>query len=86
MFSSKKANGKKIMEAHVSEAFDNTKVLSISPAYSKDEWILDSVYTFLRSPRKEWFFDLKEVGSRKVLIGNNPSCEVLGIGTVNWKL
>ena len=72
--------------ASVSEEYDNADVLTVSRTDPRDEWILDSGCTFHMTPRKDWLFDFKETNGGKVLMGNNVSCTVEGIGSIRIKM
>ncbi|KAG8474295.1 hypothetical protein CXB51_034132 [Gossypium anomalum] len=49
------------------------------------EWILDSGCTFHMSPNRDWFTTYKTVCEVVVLIGNNASCKIVGVGTIKVK-
>ena len=50
------------------------------------EWILDSGCTFHMSPNKNWFIGLKETKENNLLMANNDSCEIHGIGSIKLKV
>ena len=51
-----------------------------------ENWILDSGYTFHMTLNRDWFFTYEPVHKGVVLIGNNASCKVAGIGIVHIKM
>ena len=55
---------------------------TISETEHNREWILDSGCTYHMCPNRESFFDYKVVNGGKVLMGNDVSCRVIGIGKV----
>ncbi|KAL8153408.1 hypothetical protein V2J09_011168 [Rumex salicifolius] len=50
-----------------------------------NEWILDSRCTFHMCPHRQWFVSYQTMQNSHVLLGNNASCKVLGIGTVKLR-
>ena len=81
--------GEKSGEASVVES-DTTdgELLVASDANLRDSenWILDSGCTFHMTPNRDWFFTYKPVHKGEVLMGNNASCKVVGIGIVRIKM
>ena len=59
--------------ANMSQGYESSEVLIVSSNDSREEWIMDSGYTFHMTPRKEWFIDYRELNEGKVLMGNNNS-------------
>ena len=51
-----------------------------------DEWILDSGCTYHMCPNRDLFSTYEPVSQGVVLMGNNASCKVAGIGTVKIKM
>lgn len=49
------------------------------------DWVLDSACTFHMCPRRDWF-STYESAEGSVLMGNNVSCRLVGIGTVRIKM
>ena len=72
--------------ASVSDGYDSAEVLAVTCDDPKDEWILDSGCTFHMTPRRDWFVEYKEINGRKVLMGNNVACNIVGIGSVRIKM
>ena len=50
------------------------------------DWILDSGCTFHMTPNRDWFSTYKLLHKYAVLMGNNASCKLLGIGIVHIKM
>ncbi|KAL5547991.1 hypothetical protein UlMin_003222 [Ulmus minor] len=51
-----------------------------------NSWILDSGCTYHMCPHKEWFCTYQPYDVGTVLMGNDASCKVIGIGTVKIKM
>ena len=66
----------------IDDGYDSAKVLTITLNQNHEEWVLDSGCTYHMRPRIDWFSSYQEVNSGKVLLGNNMSCSVVGIGIV----
>ena len=60
-------------------------VLSVSIGCSGDTQVLDSACSYHMIPRRDWFTTYRSI-SGEVLMGNNMTCKVLGIGTVRIKM
>ena len=60
-------------------------VLSVSTGCSGDAWVLDSACSYHMTPRRDWFTTYQSI-SGEVLMGNNMTCKVLGIGTMRIKM
>ncbi|KAG8472856.1 hypothetical protein CXB51_034830 [Gossypium anomalum] len=75
-------------EADVVEDYSNGELLVASVNNSKvsEEWILDSGCTFHMSPNRDWFTTYKTVSEGVVLLGNNASCKITGVGTIKVKM
>lgn len=86
--------GKKVKEqdelrgevAVVQDGYESSNLLVVSTSESNRKWILDSGYSFRMTPNKDWFETFKSVKGGKVLLGNNKSCEAMGIGIVRIKM
>ena len=72
--------------AIVSNNSDNGEVLAVSLNNDNVDWILDSGCTYHMCPTKSWFHSYNKIDGGKVLLGNNMSCIVVGIGSVQVKL
>ena len=64
----------------------HVEVLAVSLNNDKIDWILDSGCTYHMCPTKSWFHSYNKIDGGKVLLGNNMSCNVVGIGSVQVKL
>ena len=72
--------------AIVSNDSDNGEVLTISLNNDNADWILDSGCTYHMCPNKNWFHSYSKIYEGQVLLGNNMSCQVVGIGSIQLKL
>lgn len=72
--------------ANLLEAYEEAEVLTISSDDPKEDWIMDSGCTYHMSPRKDWFFDFKDLEAGQVLMGNNQSCKIQGIGSIKLRM
>ena len=83
-------NNKKSGEADfVSDAdsgYESADVLVASNVDSGQEWVLDSGCTFHMCPNKDLFYEFEEKVGGTVLLGDNKSCTIEGIGSVMFKL
>ena len=50
------------------------------------EWIMDSASTFHICPNRELFYYLEELEGGLVYMGNDQTCEILGIGKIKLKV
>ncbi|KAG8503622.1 hypothetical protein CXB51_001566 [Gossypium anomalum] len=75
-------------EADVVKDFSNGELLvaSVNDSKLSEEWILDSGCTFHMSLNQDWFTTYKTVSEAVVLIGNNASCKIAGVGTIKVKI
>ena len=60
-------------------------VLSVSTSCFGDAWVLDSACSYHMTLRRDWFTTYRSI-SGEVLMGNNMTCKVLGIGIVRIKM
>ena len=86
-----KAKGKPDDEGKASLAADDSSDGEVLVAFAgcaktNDEWILDSACTFHMCPNKDWFATYEPVEGGTVLMGDNSSCKVAGIGSVQIKM
>ncbi|KAG8501671.1 hypothetical protein CXB51_003833 [Gossypium anomalum] len=67
---------------------DDSKLLVAYVNNSKvsEEWILDSGCTFHMSPNRDWFTTYETMFEGVVLMGNNASCKITGVGTIKVKM
>ncbi|KAG8497270.1 hypothetical protein CXB51_008544 [Gossypium anomalum] len=61
-------------------------VASINDSKVSEEWILDSGCTFHMNPNRDWFTTYETVSEGVVLMGNNASCKIAGVGTIKVKM
>ncbi|KAG8472135.1 hypothetical protein CXB51_036415 [Gossypium anomalum] len=61
-------------------------VASIDNSNVGEEWIIYLGYTFHMSPNQDWFTTYETVSEGVVLIGNNASCKIVGVGTIKVKM
>ena len=47
-----------------------------------DSWVLDSACSFHVTPHRDWFDTYKSVNYGSVLMGNDATCKVVGIGKI----
>ncbi|KAG8489007.1 hypothetical protein CXB51_016978 [Gossypium anomalum] len=75
-------------EANVVEDYNDGELLvaSINNSKVSEEWILDTRCTFHMSPNRDWFTTYKTVLEGVVLMGNNASCKIAGVGIIKVKL
>ncbi|KAG8501427.1 hypothetical protein CXB51_003754 [Gossypium anomalum] len=75
-------------EADVVEDYSDGELLvaSVNDSKVSEEWILDSGCTFHMSPNRDWFTTYEIVSECVVLMGNNASCKIAGVGTIKVKM
>ncbi|KAG8490587.1 hypothetical protein CXB51_013756 [Gossypium anomalum] len=75
-------------EADIVEDYSDDELLvaSVNDSKVSEEWILDSGCTFHMSPNRDWFTTYKTVSKGVVLMGNNDSCKIAGVGTIKVKM
>ncbi|KAG8498693.1 hypothetical protein CXB51_005074 [Gossypium anomalum] len=75
-------------EADVVEDYSDGELLvaSVNDSKVSEEWILDSGCTFHMSPNRDWFTTYETVSECVVLMGNNASCKIAGVGTIKVKM
>ena len=71
---------------NVTDGFEMGEVLTVSKSYSNEEWIMDSACTYHMTPRKDFLIDFKEISGGEVLMGNDHTCKVIGIGSIKFQL
>ena len=66
----------------------NGDMLSVSSSsnHLTDSWILDSACSYYMTPKKDWFNTYRSVNYGSVLMGNDASCKVAGIGNIKIKM
>ncbi|KAG8481211.1 hypothetical protein CXB51_025954 [Gossypium anomalum] len=75
-------------EADIVEDYSDGELLvaSVNDSKVSEEWILDSGCTFHMSPNRDWFTTYETVSEGVVLMGNNASCKIAGVGTIKVKM
>ncbi|KAG8478679.1 hypothetical protein CXB51_028516 [Gossypium anomalum] len=75
-------------EVDVVEDYSDGELLvaSVNDSKVSEEWILDSGYTFHMSPNRDWFTTYETVSEGVVLMRNNASCKIVGVGTIKVKM
>ncbi|KAG8481222.1 hypothetical protein CXB51_025972 [Gossypium anomalum] len=61
-------------------------VASVNNSKVSEEWILNSGYTFHMSLNRDWFTTYETVSEGVVLMRNNASCKITGVGTITVKM
>ena len=72
------------MSINEGESEDSDALIAVDKKFS-DEWILDSGCSFHMCPQKDFFITFEKVDGGRVLLGNNLTCKVAGIGSVSIK-
>ena len=66
---------------------DSDNVLAISLSVSQSsEWILDSECSYHMCPNREIFLDFKEFNGEVAYMGNDSTCKMMGIDSVQIKM
>ncbi|KAG8499112.1 hypothetical protein CXB51_005523 [Gossypium anomalum] len=75
-------------EADIVENYSDGELLvaCVNDSKVSKEWILDSGCTFHMSPNQAWFTTYETVSEDVVLMGNNASCKIVGVGTIKVKM
>ncbi|KAG8478794.1 hypothetical protein CXB51_028696 [Gossypium anomalum] len=75
-------------EADVVEDYSDGELLvaSVNDFKVIEEWILDSGCIFHMNPNWDWFITYETVSKGVVLMGNNASCKIAGVGTIKVKM
>ena len=71
---------------NISDGYDNVEMLTVCTIEMNLDWIMDFGCTFHMTPRKEYLFNLRTIDGGKVLIGNDQSCSVTGMGSIRFQL
>ena len=63
-------------------------MLSVSSSASRliDSWVLDSTCFFHVTPHRDWFDIYKSINCGFVLMSNDATCKVVGIGSIKIKM
>ncbi|KAG8488508.1 hypothetical protein CXB51_016430 [Gossypium anomalum] len=75
-------------EADVVEDYSDGELLVafVNDSKVSEEWILDSGCTFHLSPNRDWFTTYETVSEGVILMGNNASCKIAGVGAIKVKM
>ncbi|KAG8498778.1 hypothetical protein CXB51_005209 [Gossypium anomalum] len=75
-------------EADVVEDYSDGELLvaSVNDSKVSEGWILDLGCTFHMSPNQDWFTTYETVSEGVILMGNNASCKITGVGTIKFKM
>ena len=85
----KKSKEQKEQKGEVAIAQDGYKsvdVLIVITAETNKRWILYSGCSFHMTPNRDWLETFEQTQERQVMLGNNRSCEIMGIGTIRIKM
>ena len=82
--SSKSAN---VVEEGDPERGDGDMLLvSSSRDHLTNSWIMDSACSYHLMPKKDWFDTYRLVNYGYLLMGNDASCKVVGMGNIKFKM
>ncbi|KAG8500494.1 hypothetical protein CXB51_002743 [Gossypium anomalum] len=75
-------------EVDVVEDYSDGELLvtSVNNSEVSEEWILDSGCTFHMSSNRDWFTTYETVSEGVILMGNNASYKITGVGTIKVKM
>ncbi|KAG8501335.1 hypothetical protein CXB51_003507 [Gossypium anomalum] len=75
-------------ETDVVEDYSDSELLVafVNSSEVSEEWILDSGCTFHMSPNRDWFTTYEIMSEGVVLMENNASCKIAGIGMIKVKM
>nr|GEU72658.1 retrotransposon protein, putative, Ty1-copia subclass [Tanacetum cinerariifolium] len=79
-------DGEKATFVAVESSKGDAFVAYVGCTKTNDEWILDSACTFHISPNKEWFISYKCIQGGSVLMGDNATYKIKGIGFIQVKM
>ena len=69
-----------------SDGYDLAEALVVSNMDYEKEWIMDSGCSFHMTPNKAWFEDYIEGDGGLVLLVNNKTCKIVGIGIIRMRM
>ena len=72
--------------ANITQGYESGEVLTMCTAQADDQWLMDLGCTYHMTSRKDLLFDFKVLNGGKVLMGNDQTCSVTGIGLVKIQL
>lgn len=70
----------------MADGYESIEVLIVASNEARKEWILDLGCYFHMTPNKEWFKTYNDQEGGSILLRNNKSCKVIGIGSIRFKL
>ena len=76
----------KLDVANIFDGYESGKGLTILKLSSRNEWIMNSGCTFHMTSRRDWLLNFKQIEGGKVLMGNDQSCSIIGIGSIRFKI
>ncbi|KAK3011590.1 hypothetical protein RJ639_012236 [Escallonia herrerae] len=82
----KKDNIKMADAGVVEDNSDGADVLSVTISSSDGGWILDTGCSYHMCPNRDWFVTYRSFDGGKVLTGNDVTCKVVGIGSIQIKM
>ncbi|KAK3010846.1 hypothetical protein RJ639_011525 [Escallonia herrerae] len=82
----KKDNSKTADPGVVEDNFDSADVLSVTISSSDGGWILDMGCSYHMCPNRNWFVTYRSFDGGKVLMRNNVTCKVVGIGSIQIRM
>lgn len=68
------------------DSYEGSGVLVAANCRDETEWVMDSGCSFHMCPNKHWFYDYQLFDGGQVVMGNNATCTVVGIGSIKLKL
>ena len=69
------------------DSFNYSLSITASINYAdSSEWLSDSGATFHVYPKREWFSTFENINGGIVFMGNDHTCQMVGIGTVRMKM
>ena len=70
----------------IQDDFEYSDVLVVSSNDLRREWLMDSGYTWHMTLNKDLFEELYDQDGGFVLLGNNKTFKIAGVGSVRFKL
>ena len=67
------------------EGYDSTGVLMGSYSQTEGKLVIESGHTYHKCPDRHLFTSYQLYNGAKVIIGDNSSCKVVGIASINLK-
>lgn len=66
--------------------YKTAEALLVANTESSKEWILDFGCSYHMCPTKSKFETFREVDGKTMLLGNNKTCKVMGVGIIRIKM